>query len=74
MWIHGPKGNASLCQSAAASTVHGHRAVYEVHGVDREDRMSCFAEDWLQDDRVLIVMANRKRWPIALLTIWDSDL
>jgi len=21
-----PKGNASLCQSAAASTVHGHRA------------------------------------------------
>ena len=27
MWIHGPKGNASLCQSAAASTVHGHRAL-----------------------------------------------
>ena len=26
MWIHGPKGNASLCQSAAASTVHGHMA------------------------------------------------
>lgn len=32
MWIHGPKGNASLCQSAAASTVHVHKGDVTLYG------------------------------------------